>query len=157
MTEPKRVLFVCLGNICRSPIAEAVFLHLVKQRKLEDKWIADSAATGSWHTGSLPDKRALSTLKKHNIPYNNTARQVHRDDFIEYDYIFGMDEHNQQDLEEEARRVKNPKAKIMLLGEMCPEDDVTIRDPYYDSGSKGFEECYEKCLKCCTAFLDKYS
>lgn len=68
--------FLVLGNICRSPIAEAVFAKLIKDRNLQDRWSVDSAALGSWHVGNSPDYRALSTLKKHNVPYDNTARQV---------------------------------------------------------------------------------
>lgn len=67
---------VTLGNICRSPIADAVFSKLIKDRGIEDQWKVDSAAIGGWHSGSPPDSRATATLKKHNVPYNGRARQV---------------------------------------------------------------------------------
>lgn len=65
-----------LGNICRSPIAEGVFNHVLKERNLSDKWVVDSAATAGYHTGSSPDHRALATMQKHNVPYDNAARPV---------------------------------------------------------------------------------
>lgn len=76
MSDKVGVLFICLGNICRSPIAEAVFLDEIKKAGIEDKFTVDSAAIGSWHVGRNPDKRAQDTLKKHNITYEHKARQV---------------------------------------------------------------------------------
>ncbi|KAB0791136.1 hypothetical protein PPYR_02936 [Photinus pyralis] len=154
MSEVKQVLFVCLGNICRSPIAEAVFLHVVKERGLDHKWTADSAATGPWHIGRMPEKRARNTLQKHSIEYNGRARQLQRDDYNRFDYIFGMDESNMMDINADAP--SNCKAKILMLGDFDPEGDTIIRDPYYDSGSEGFEKCFVQCLRCCNAFLDKH-
>ncbi|KAK4877983.1 hypothetical protein RN001_010489 [Aquatica leii] len=151
----KKVLFVCLGNICRSPIGEAVFQHLIEQRGLQDKWATDSAATGPWHIGKSPDSRARSTLKKHGIEYNGKARLLTRDDFNTFDFIFGMDENNISDIKAEAPR--NSKAEIMLLGEFDPQGERIIRDPYYDSGAAGFEKCLQQCMRCCTEFLDRYN
>ncbi|KRT82851.1 hypothetical protein AMK59_3964 [Oryctes borbonicus] len=127
----KKVLFVCLGNICRSPIAEAVFLDLIKQRGVQDKWEADSAALGGWHEGNLPDQRAMATLRKHNISYSNRARQIDEIDYNTFDYIFGMDENNISNLKRDAP--EDAKGKIMLLGDLDPEGDRIIRDPYYVS------------------------
>lgn len=155
MGEKHKALFVCLGNICRSPIAEGVFAHLIKERKLEDKWVADSAAIGSWHAGNSPDHRTSSTLEKHSVSYNGKARQIKSADFNEFDYVFGMDEENIADLKQRAP--KNCKAKILLLGEFDPEGDRIIRDPYYDSGADGFEKCYQQCMRSCNAFLDKHN
>ncbi|XP_017776790.1 PREDICTED: low molecular weight phosphotyrosine protein phosphatase-like [Nicrophorus vespilloides] len=155
MGDVKKVLFVCLGNICRSPIAEAVFLHLIKQRGVSEQWEVDSAALGGWHVGSLPDRRARQTLAKHSVDYDNTARQIHPNDFVEYDYIFGMDLNNISALNSEAKDVKNSKAKILLLGDSDPQGERIIRDPYYDDDSKGFEQCYQQCMRCCNAFLDQ--
>ncbi|KAK5637920.1 hypothetical protein RI129_012215 [Pyrocoelia pectoralis] len=153
MTEVKRALFVCLGNICRSPIAEAVFTHVIKERDLQDKWQADSAATGPWHIGKMPERRARSTLEKYSIEYNGRARQLQPADYNNFDYIFGMDESNMSDIWADAP--SNCKAKILMLGDFDPEGDRIIRDPYYDSGSEGFEKCLKQCLRCCNAFLDK--
>ena len=126
----KKCLFVS-GNICRSPIAEAVFLNLIKERGLESKWGVDSAALGGWHAGKSPDRRAMSTLRKHNVPYEHKARQIKKDDFKKFDYIFGMDDENMEELERLAP--KDKKAQLLLLGSFDPQGDRIIRDPYYVS------------------------
>lgn len=149
----KKALFVCLGNICRSPIADAVFLHILKEKGLESKWVVDSAGIGGWHAGSPPDRRAKQILKNHNIEYNGRARQIEDSDFYEFDYIFGMDENNISNLKDQ--KPANSKAEILLLGDFDPEGDRIIRDPYYDRGSEGFEKCYQQCVRCCKAFLDQ--
>nr|CAD7410822.1 unnamed protein product [Timema poppensis] len=140
------------GNICRSPIAEAVFLHLVKQRGLASKWHVDSAALGSWHIGKSPDSRAVKCIKSHGLEYSHKARQIHKTDFKKFDYIFGMDKENMNEL----TRLAPPgsKAKNLLLGSFDPEGDTIIRDPYYDDDDVGFEKCYQQCVRSCTAFLD---
>ncbi|XP_055680032.1 low molecular weight phosphotyrosine protein phosphatase 1-like [Lutzomyia longipalpis] len=149
----KSALFVCLGNICRSPIAEAVFMDEVKKAGQEDQWTIDSAAIGGWHVGNNPDYRARGTMEKHNLPYSNRARQIKKEDFNKFTYIFGMDEENISDLKERAPA--NSSAKILLLGDFDPEGKRIIRDPYYDSGSDGFEQCYVQCVRSCKAFLSK--
>lgn len=151
----KKILCICLGNICRSPIAEAVFAKLIKERGLDGTWSVDSAALGSWHVGNSPDPRALSTLKKHDVPYNNRARQITKADFEKFDFIFGMDDENMSALEHKAP--KSTKAKLLLLGAFDPEEDRVIRDPYYDDGDAGFEKCYQQCMRSCAAFLDKHA
>ncbi|XP_025834209.1 low molecular weight phosphotyrosine protein phosphatase 1-like [Agrilus planipennis] len=155
MSSERKVLFVCLGNICRSPIAEAVFCNLIEKNDVKDKWAVDSAAIGSWHVGKSPDRRALTVLQKYQIKYNGRARQVAVNDYHEYDFIFGMDDENIDDLK--RRAPNNPKAQILLLGDFHPEGDRIIRDPYYDSDIKGFEKCYEQCVRCCEEFLKQYS
>uniref|UniRef100_A0A182UZS7 DNA topoisomerase I n=1 Tax=Anopheles merus TaxID=30066 RepID=A0A182UZS7_ANOME len=133
------------GNICRSPIAEAVFIKAIDTAGVADQWEVDSAAIGSWHVGRSPDHRALATMKKHDLPYSNKARQIKKADFEHYDYIFGMDGENIADLKERAPK-GDSKAKILLLGDFDPQQPgAIIRDPYYDSGSEGFEQCYVQC------------
>lgn len=154
MSEKKSVLFVCLGNICRSPIAASVFRHLVKLRKVEDGWIIDSAGTGSWHVGETMDSRSARVLTSHGIDTKHTVRQVTKDDFNKFDYIFGMDESNIRDLK--AKAPKNSKAKIALLGSYDPQGDTIIQDPYYDNDLSGFERCYEQCYRSGSAFLDTF-
>ncbi|CAH2050728.1 unnamed protein product, partial [Iphiclides podalirius] len=127
--EMKKALFICLGNICRSPIAEGVFQKTVNDMGMGDKWEIDSAAIGGWHVGNPPDWRALDTMKKHNVPYNNCARQITSEDFNHYDYIFGMDESNMRDLKKRAPQ--GSKAKLLLFGDFDPQGDRIIRDPYY--------------------------
>jgi low molecular weight phosphotyrosine protein phosphatase len=141
------------GNICRSPIAEAVFLKTINERSVGEQWEVDSAAIGPWHVGKSPDRRAQETMRKHDLPYHNKARQIRTNDFGHYDFIFGMDDENISDLKSEAP--KNCHAKILLLGDYDPQGERIIRDPYYDRGSDGFEKCYEQCVRCCAGFLDR--
>jgi len=153
MSEKRGVLFVCLGNICRSPIAEAVFAHIIAERNLTDKWFCDSAATAGYHTGSQPDSRARNVLKNHSITTQHRARVLKKEDFTKFEYIFGMDHNNIEDINEV--KPKNATAKVELLGSYDPEGELIIEDPYYQKGEKGFEKNYEQCLRSCNAFLDK--
>ena len=148
----KNVLFVCLGNICRSPIAEAVFNHLVKERGESDQWKADSCATGDYHNGSQPDRRAKKCIQNYGIEYKHKARQICEEDFVKFDYILAMDSNNINDIEE--FKPANSKAIIKLLGDYHPSGECIIEDPYYDKDEKGFEETYQRCVSCITAFLD---
>ncbi|XP_030642471.1 low molecular weight phosphotyrosine protein phosphatase isoform X2 [Chanos chanos] len=152
----KSVLFVCLGNICRSPIAEAVFRKMATDSGVVDKWLIDSAATSDWNTGSSPDSRGLACLRKHAIETDHRARQVTKDDFMTFDFILCMDESNLRDLKKKANSVKNCNAKIELLGTYDPEKQLIIKDPYYGS-EEDFETVYEQCVRCCKAFLESNS
>uniref|UniRef100_A0A8D0EL28 Low molecular weight phosphotyrosine protein phosphatase n=1 Tax=Strix occidentalis caurina TaxID=311401 RepID=A0A8D0EL28_STROC len=143
-----------LGNICRSPIAEAVFRKLVTDEKVENKWMTDSAAVSDWNVGRSPDARALSCLRNHGIETAHKARQVTKDDFQTFDYILCMDESNLRDLKRKSNQVKDCKAKIELLGSYDPQKQLIIEDPYYGN-EKDFETVYEQCVRCCKAFLEK--
>ncbi|XP_058033691.1 low molecular weight phosphotyrosine protein phosphatase isoform X4 [Ahaetulla prasina] len=131
--QTKSVLFVCLGNICRSPIAEAVFRKLVTEENLENKWIIDSGAVSDWNVGRYPDPRALNCLRNHEIETAHKARQVTKDDFLSFDYILCMDESNLN---------------------YDPEKQLIIEDPYYGN-DEDFETVYQQCLRCCKEFLEK--
>lgn len=107
-------------------------IDTIKKAGVSDEWEVDSAAIGGWHVGNSPDHRALSTMKKHGLPYNNKARQIKSKDFEEFDYIFGMDHENMSDLKDRAP--KGSKAKLLMLGNFgLPEDEKIIEDPYYVS------------------------
>ncbi|XP_029451638.1 low molecular weight phosphotyrosine protein phosphatase isoform X1 [Rhinatrema bivittatum] len=155
-TAPKSVLFVCLGNICRSPIAEAVFRKLVTDENAENQWMIDSGAVSDWNVGSFPDARAISCLRKHGIETSHRARQVTKDDFLSFDYVLCMDESNLRDLKRKASPIKNCKAKIELLGSYDPQKRLIIEDPYYGN-DEDFETVYQQCVRCCKSFLEKYS
>ncbi|KAM6954126.1 low molecular weight phosphotyrosine protein phosphatase isoform 2-T2 [Aplochiton taeniatus] len=152
----KSVLFVCLGNICRSPIAEAVFCKMATDAGVADKWLIDSGATSDWNTGSSPDTRGLACLRTHGIETSHRARQVTKDDFMSFDHVLCMDESNLSDLKKKANSVKTSKAKIELLGSYDPEKQLIIKDPYYGS-DEDFEKVYEQCVRCCKVFLEQNS
>ncbi|XP_048209706.1 low molecular weight phosphotyrosine protein phosphatase-like [Perognathus longimembris pacificus] len=147
--SPKSVLFVCLGNICRSPIAEAVFRKLVADQNVSDNWRIDSAATSAYEVGNPPDYRGQSCVRKHGIPMSHIARQVTKEDFM-----LCMDESNLRDLNRKSNHVKNCKAKIELLGSYDPQKQLIVEDPYYANDSD-FELVYQQCLRCGKAFLEK--
>lgn len=144
------VLFVCLGNICRSPMAEALFRHLVKQEGLEDKIHVDSAGTGHWHVGSPPHKGTANILQKYNIEAEGlVGRQLSKEDFETFDYIVGMDESNIQNIYNIVKQPKHPKV-IRLLDLTDKQKDVP--DPYYTGN---FQETYDLVLEGCQVLLNK--
>ncbi|CAC5369770.1 low molecular weight phosphotyrosine protein phosphatase-like [Mytilus californianus] len=153
MSKKHSVLFICLGNICRSPIAEAVFLRLLKEKKQEQNWDVDSAAMGDWHLGLGPNERTVVTLKKFGITdYKHIVRQIKPQDFERFDYIFGMDHQNMSDLE--GIKPKNCHAKTVLLGEYDPQKELIIVDPYFGNDMKDFDKVYEQCCRCCEGFFN---
>lgn len=132
----KYVLFVCLGNICRSPAAEGIMKQMVfDDRELRGDIVVDSAGIGNWHVGQLPDRRMREHAAARGYNLNSRARQVCKDDFDRFDYIFAMDEQNVIDLESLARTDKD-REKILCLADYltCHPDYTTVPDPYYGSG-----------------------
>ena len=144
------VLFVCLGNICRSPMAEALFRDLLKKENLTNKVTVDSAATSSWHIGSPPHKGTLSILKKYDVSSDGlVGRQLTKDDFEKFDYIIGMDESNVKNISEVTGNPHHPKI-IRLLD--LTEHKKDVPDPYYTGD---FEETYQLVSDGCRALLEK--
>ncbi|MFW5846320.1 MAG: low molecular weight protein-tyrosine-phosphatase, partial [Planctomycetota bacterium] len=141
-----------LGNICRSPMAEALFVHEVQQRGLADDWQAASAGTGAWHVGEPPDSRAATALRKRGIPVAHKARQVQAADFDRFDHIIAMDGDNLAVLED-LRPGRGPQPR--LFGDWDPAGAGDVGDPYY-GGPEGFERVYEQVLRCCRGFLDAH-
>lgn len=144
------VLFVCLGNICRSPLAEGVFRHTVEQAGHSENFLIDSAGTGNWHRGSPPDPRSVGVAASNGIDISNLrARQVEQDDFDRFDLILAMDRDNLASL----RRMSGAKqtARIRLFLER-PERDVP--DPYY-GGEDGFQNVYELVKSGCLGLLEE--
>lgn len=147
------VLFVCLGNICRSPLAEGVFRKLVCDEGLEDRFTIDSAGTGGWHVGQSPDVRSVQVAAAHGVTLSGCARQVVPEDLDRFDVVIAMDRENLHNLRRMA--ADGARARIHLLREFDPEgggDEVP--DPYY-GGSRGFENVYDMVLRSCRSLLEE--
>lgn len=138
MAEPFRVLFVCLGNICRSPAAEGVMRTLVETEGLAEHIAIRSAGTGGWHAGNLPDARMRKAAQNRGYSLQSRARQVTSDDLREYDLVLVMDKQNQREIRPFDSTGENT-AKIRLFCEFCTDHDTDeVPDPYY-GGEQGFE------------------
>ncbi|KAJ2084075.1 Low molecular weight phosphotyrosine protein phosphatase [Coemansia sp. RSA 988] len=149
--EDISVLFVCLGNICRSPMAEAVFADMVKKRGLRARFQIDSAGTAAYHVGNSPDKRSTETCFSNGVPIRHRARKVCEKDFFTFDYILCMDENNLQDLLDE--KPDGSHSHIALLGSYSAEKgDRIIEDPYY-GGRDGFKTNFAQITRCSVGFL----
>ncbi|UOX33914.1 low molecular weight phosphotyrosine protein phosphatase [Flavobacterium sediminilitoris] len=146
-----KILMVCLGNICRSPLAEGIL-----QSKLpKDQFIIDSAGTGGWHAGQLPDKRSIETAKKHGIDITNQrARQFKLTDFEDFDYIYTMDISNYKNILSLAPS-EMAKSKVkLILNELFPNKNIEVPDPYY-GGQDGFEEVFKMLDEACNVIVKK--
>lgn len=148
------VLFVCLGNICRSPLAEGVFRALVRQAGVEHRFVIDSAGTADYHIGELPDPRTREVARSRGIELTSRARQVERADLDRFDYLLVMDSQNLRDVLRLARGTE-VRAEIRRLREFDPENggDLDVPDPYY-GGRSGFELVHDIVERSCRALLD---
>jgi len=154
LSETKRICFVCLGNIVRSPLAENLFKHLVSERGLGDRFEVDSAGTSAWHLGESPDARMRQVAAKYGLEYDGRARQFTQADLDYFDLIIAMDLENYDDLIHMAREERQ-KDKIKLLREFDPDGDkyMGVPDPYY-GGIQGFEETYQIVKRSVIGLLD---
>jgi len=144
LRPPIKVLFVCLGNICRSPMAEAVFMHLVDEAGLADRFEIDSAGTGDWHIGKTAHEGTLGILQQKQIPYDGRARQISAADLDYYDYIITMDDSNFEDV----MAIGEGRAEVRSLLSFAPLQKLTeVPDPYYHGGfDKVFDLVHESCV-----------
>lgn len=148
-----RVLFVCMGNICRSPTAEGVFAALVRARKLSERIETDSAGTGAWHAGEAPDSRAQAMAKRHGIDISGQrARAVVAEDFERFDYICAMDRENLDHLLHACP--KSLRDRVRLFCDYAPDlMGQDVPDPYY-GGHGGFERVFEMVQRASEGLLD---
>jgi protein-tyrosine phosphatase len=143
------ILFVCMGNICRSPLAEGIFTDLVEEAGLGDRFAIDSAGTGSWHQGDQPDRRSIATARNHGIDITRQkARRIRTGDFGDFDLIIAMDRNNVAAL----RALAPEAANIHLFGDLALGSGEDIPDPYF-GGSDGFEAVYARLLAGCRKLL----
>ena len=152
--ELVRICFVCLGNICRSPTAEAVMRHLVAGAGLADRIAIESAGTGDWHVGGQRDKRSQAVGKARGIPLSGVAQQFTARDFDRYEHVIAMDRANRDDLLGMARD-EHDRAKVRMLRSFEPgaPADAEVPDPYY-SGPRDFEEVFDICERACRGLID---
>lgn len=153
MQEKIRVLFVCMGNICRSPTAHGVFRHLVQERRLHDQIEIESAGTHAYHVGEPPDKRAQNTATQRGIDLSDLrARAVSAKDFDVFDYILAMDRQNYSALLNQCP--EHAREKVRLFLSFAPQlNRLEVPDPYY-GGIKGFEYVFDMVEHAARGLLD---
>lgn len=150
-----RILFVCLGNICRSPTAEGVMRHLLEAESLHDRVSVDSAGTGSWHVGNAPDRRARAEGTRRGVEISGASRQVQMEDFDEFDLLVAMDADNAAHLRAIAPSPE-AAARVVMLRAYDPETPhgPDVPDPYY-GGDDGFADVFELVEASCQGLIDE--
>ena len=156
--EKISVLFVCLGNICRSPAAEAIFINLLEKKGLTDAFIVDSAGTGSWHIGKKADSRMRIAAERRNINILSRARQITRKDFKEFNYILAMDDSNFRNIQDLKNKTSSNDLtsikKIQSFRSVFNEQEVP--DPYF-GGDEGFDYVLDILEDSVSGFLESIS
>ena len=147
------VLFVCLGNICRSPLAEGVFRAVLERQGLTDRFRVDSCGTGGWHVGEPPDRRSVAVARRHGIDIGRQrARQLASDDFEGFDWIVAMDGQNERNIRQRCPR--GADVRITRVLSHAPElGEADVPDPYY-GGPGGFDHVYRLLDTACEALLE---
>ena len=146
----KKILFVCLGNICRSPMAEAIFNHKIEEKGLQDRFKADSVGTGNYHIGDHPDQRTVETVAKNKIKIHHLGQQFLRKHSNEFDYLVAMDSSNQRNMLIEMDGLDK---RVYLMRDFDPIEKGDVPDPYY-GGSSGFDDVFEILDRSIDAFID---
>ena len=151
-----RLLFVCMGNICRSPTAEGMMRHVLAEARLDSRVEVDSAGTGAWHVGESADARARAAARRRGIDLRSIARQVTREDLNSFDLVLAADAENERDLLRLAGEDPERRAKVRRLREFDPESvkagDLNIPDPYY-GGADGFDDVLDIVDAACRGLL----
>jgi protein-tyrosine phosphatase len=148
---PVKILMVCLGNICRSPLAEGILASKLPK----DVFFVDSAGTGNYHIGKQPDKRSITTAQKNGLDISKQkARQFSVKDFDAFDYIFAMDTSNYEDILSLAKNENQVKKVDLILNQLFPNENVDVPDPYYGV-QNGFDQVYQMLDEACTILAEK--
>lgn len=151
----RKVLFVCLGNICRSPAAEGVFRHVCQQQGTDKRYYIDSAGTAAYHVGASPDSRMQAAARNRGIELGDLrGRQAMADDFHEFDVIVAMDASNKANLQ--RIRPANAKAKLVMMLDYGNSGLQEVPDPYY-GGADGFEQVLDLLEDACQDFHHQHS
>ena len=144
---------VCLGNICRSPMAHGILEEKAKKRNKQ--LIVDSAGTANFHIGEMPDERAIKKMRNYNIDISKQkARQFHKNDFETFDYIFVMDTSNYENIIRMAKSEIHKQKVDLILNILYPQQNTSVPDPYY-GGDSGFEKVYQLLDAACEKFIEK--
>lgn len=147
----KKILMVCLGNICRSPMAQGILEHKLSQ-KGKTAYV-DSAGTSGWHEGEHPDSRAIQTMKKYGIDISKQrARPFKKKDFEEFHHIYVMDTSNYNDVIAQTKTDTDKQKVQLILNISYPEKDISVPDPYYDNG---FETVYNLLNEACEKIAEQ--
>ena len=152
-----QLLFVCLGNICRSPSAENIMNYLIEQRQLSDRIICDSAGTSAYHIGSSPDRRMAAAASRQGITLKGKVRQFQVEDFTRFDLILAMDKSNHRDILSLAREGRYTD-KVRLMCDFCTRHPnmAEVPDPYY-GGPEGFDRVIDLLMDGCEGLLESIS
>lgn len=147
----KKIVMVCLGNICRSPLAEGI----LQSKLASDKFYVDSAGTSGYHVGELPDRRSIEVAKKYGIDITNQrSRKFIKEDFDKFDVIFAMDKSNYDDIIAMSENNTQREKVKMILNELYPKENMSVPDPYY-GGDQGFENVYQMLDEACSVIASK--
>ena len=145
-----KILMVCLGNICRSPLAEGIL-----KSKLPDNFFVDSAGTGGWHAGEQPDPRSIAIAKDNGIDISlQRARQFTKNDFKTFDRIYAMDNSNFESILAHCETQGDSNKVSLILNELYPDENLDVPDPYY-GGAQGFKNVYDMLDAACECIAQK--
>jgi protein-tyrosine phosphatase len=154
MSMPKsKVLFVCLGNICRSPLAEAIFKHKIRERKLANSFEGDSCGTANYHIGDTPDQRTIKNAEKNGVKIDHVGRQLTERDIESFDYILAMDKSNYNNIFKLANAEEHADKIHMMRDFDTDTKGGEVPDPYYGA-ERGFQEVFEILDRSLDGFID---